>query len=73
MFAIQSMLTVTNLATLSVVFFWYLEEEGQKELVLIKSGKKNSFSFWKTEEAGKGCVTNEVHTNFPCIRSQTTV
>lgn len=34
---IQSMLTVMSLTILSVVFFWYLEKEGQKELVLIKS------------------------------------
>lgn len=69
-FCIQSMLTVTSLATLSVVFFRYLEEEGQEELVLIKSQEKISFSSWKTEEVGKGCVMNEVHANFPCIRSQ---
>lgn len=64
------MLTVTSLATLSVAFLWYLEEEGQKELVLIKSLEKISFSSWKTEEVGKGCVMNEVHANFPYIRSQ---
>lgn len=27
---IQSMLTITSLATLSAVFFWYVEEEEQK-------------------------------------------
>lgn len=64
------MLSVTSLATLSVAFSWYLEEEGQKELVLIKSQEKISFSSWKTEEVAKGFVMNEVHTNFPYIRSQ---
>lgn len=37
---LQSMLTVMSLTILSVVFFWCLEEEGQKELFLIKSQEK---------------------------------
>lgn len=48
-----SQCSLTRLTALSVVLFWYTEEEGQKELVLIKSQDEKQLFFLQDRVGGK--------------------